>query len=60
VKITVHEGVVSFMVCLEPTCKGEGSWFTDDGDREWFVYEGDGDGAWCCPECGEPGTRYPY
>ena len=51
---------VAFMECGNERCKGTGPWFNDSGNREWFVKEGDGDGAWRCPVCNQPGTRYPY
>ena len=51
---------IAFMECRNPACKGEGEWFNDSGNREWFVYEGQAAIAWACPECREPGTRYPY
>lgn len=51
---------IAFMECREDDCKGSGNWFNDSGNREWFVSEGAGDQAWNCPECGRPGTRYPY
>ena len=52
---------IAFMCCFNDACKGEGPWFTDTGDREWFVYENDPrDDPWRCPECNQLGTRYPY
>lgn len=43
--------------CVNATCKGEGPWFTDTGDREFFVTA---EQEPRCPECGEEGWVYPY